>query len=148
MCAHKIACMDKILHLTDRDNDFRRVYFKIISRLPNEKRKYPYPYLYAIKSRAERFYVSEKQAYEAITLLESGKLNYKGIKYNMYSEIYKRVQKILLLKRCSKIQAVREVIYYQSAPEFYISLRTAERIISKHELRSNNIRKYRSLEKV
>lgn len=148
MCAHIIAYMDKILHLSERDKNFRNVYFKIISRLPPEKRKYPYPYLCAIKSKAERFYVSEKQAYEAITLLESGKLNDKGIKYNMYSEIYKRVQNILLSKRCSKIQAIREVIYYQSAPEFYISLRTAERIISKHELRSNNIRKYKSTKKI
>lgn len=139
--------MDKILHLPERDKDFRNVYYRIISKLPKEKRKYPYPYLYAIKSKSERFYVSEKQAYETIRLLESNKFKHKGIKYNMYFEIYKRVQDILSSKKCSKIKAIREVIYYQSAPEFYISLRTAERIISKYE-RHNYRREHQTFKEI
>ncbi len=131
--------MPNIDYITERENDFLKAYSVITSTFENDRKE---TFLKkVIHQKAARFYVSEEECYRNLLRLKK-KLPLKirsRSKQLMYQEIHKRVNHVLSInKNISLPQAVRMVIY-EGAPQFYISLRTAQRILKNYRDRKKGI---------
>lgn len=112
----------------ERDRDFLASYDSIIKK---HGKKAPYLkrdelLLETITCPAKRFYVSEEQSFRIITKMLRGQNTRirNPLKLQMYKEIFLRVKQELEKSNRPIVEIIENVIN-QSAPRFYIDLKSA-----------------------
>lgn len=112
----------------ERDRDFLASYDSVIKK---HGKNAPYLkrdelLLEAIMRPAKRFYVSEEQSFRIITKMLKGKNPglRNPLKLQMYKEILLRVKQELDRSNRSIVEII-DIVINQSAPRFYIDLKSA-----------------------
>ncbi len=131
--------MPNIDYITERENDFIKAYSSTTSSFENKREETILKR--AILQKAARFYVSEEECYRNLLRIKK-KLPLKirsRSKQLMYQEIYMRVGNILSINKNISLPGAIRMVIYEEAPQFYISLRTAQRILKNYRDRKRSI---------
>ena len=129
--------MPHIDYIYERERDFLKAY----THLP------PHPGAHlgsreilrkVIAQKACRFYVSEEECYRNLLRMNKNlPLTIKSTsKLHMYAEIHRRVTHLLAQAPQTTLHDAICQVIYNEAPQFYISLRTAQRILKTHRQRN------------
>lgn len=126
-----------IEHTGERNRELRRLFSKYYSEGHNPGDDGFYERI--VKSPASRFWVSENRATEVVSAMRRGRGigNMYGEKQRMYREIYRRAMILHASQPALPLTRIVFEVVNSPAPEFYLSPRTAWRIIG--EMRRKSI---------
>jgi len=130
--------------ITERNKDFVRAYRQACKENHCENiREYV---RIAVKKPAPRFYIEKERAYDIIMFMEGNVafVSQNPNKIRMYDEIYIRYKNLSELYPNKQKGDIIESVINQPAPEFYIGIHAAMKIINSNNTRARRLRHEKS----
>ena len=126
--------------ITERNADFIRAYRAAISE--NDCASIKDYVKIAIKMPSRRFWIEKDRAYDIITMMENCVLfaSPNPNKIRMYDEIYIRYKKRMDENPCRQKYDIIEDVINEEAPEFYIGIHSAMKIVNRNNRRVRRLR--------